>query len=116
MVDAAFARTMLIAPKRGWKLAVTDGPDVGRTFELGWEDGIGREPDNAIRLADDKASRHHATITQRTEGFVLTDLGSSNGTFVDGERITEPRLLTPGVEIRIGTTTLAVRGPDAKGE
>jgi uncharacterized RDD family membrane protein YckC len=114
LVDAPYAPTILVTPRLGWTVAVVSGPDTGRSYDLGWEVGIGREPDNVIRLSDNKASRHHAVIVQRPNGFVLTDLGSSNGTFVDGERIADPRLLTPGAEITIGNTQLIVRSPDGE--
>jgi pSer/pThr/pTyr-binding forkhead associated (FHA) protein len=88
---------------------VVSGPGAGRSFPLGWKAGIGREPDNAIRLDDDKVSRHHALIVQQPDGYVIKDLGSSNGTTVDGERVVEPRLLAAGARIVIGNSELVVR-------
>ncbi len=115
LIDAAYAPTVLVAARRGWTLRATSGPDAGRSYDVGWEARIGREPDNTIRLSDEKASRHHAKIVQRPDGYVVTDLGSSNGTLVDGERIAEPRLLAPGAEITIGNTRLVLTEPGTKG-
>jgi len=68
---------------------------------------IGRSDKNHVVLADDLASRHHAML-QRSEGgrFYITDLGSSNGTFVNGARISAPVILRPGDRIGIGNHEL----------
>ncbi|MCL6641528.1 MAG: FHA domain-containing protein, partial [Candidatus Rokubacteria bacterium] len=50
---------------------------------------IGRAPDNVVRIDDPRVSRHHALIVPRAGGFVLVDLGSTNGTWVDGLRVSE---------------------------
>lgn len=74
---------------------------------------IGRKSDNLIILADDlKVSRHHATITREGGLFILRDAGSANGTFVNGQRVTEPRVLADGDEIRVGDTLFTVRLPE----
>jgi len=67
---------------------------------------IGRAPDNKIELADGSVSSKHARIARTTEGFVLEDLQSRNGTFVNGERIEQQRLLTDGDLIRLGKVIL----------
>jgi len=65
---------------------------------------IGREPDNVIALPDDTTvSRHHARITLENGIHMITDAGSSNGVFVNGEKTTE-WALQPGDEIQVGTT------------
>jgi len=61
---------------------------------------IGRSPSCQIRLADERVSRHHAQVEPVPEGFLLTDLGSGNGTFVNGERI-ERKLLAHGDQVTI---------------
>lgn len=65
---------------------------------------IGRTPENGITLADTLVSRHHAELRLEPEGPTLTDLHSSNGTFVEGNRLPpdQPRLLTNGSRIQIG--------------
>src|SRR5579864_6286764 len=64
---------------------------------------IGRSDKNEVVIADDLASRHHAMLQQSEEGMVyLTDLGSSNGTFVNGARVSTPVILQSGDRINIG--------------
>ena len=66
------------------------------------EYSIGRAPSNAIPVADGSVSSSHARILRTNEGFVLEDLQSRNGTFVNGEKVTDKRLLADGDLIRIG--------------
>lgn len=68
---------------------------------------IGRADDNGLKLLDPKVSRHHASISREGTRFVLTDLGSANGTFVDGIRLTCPHYLRHGEQIVIGDARLA---------
>ena len=69
---------------------------------------IGRSPDNQFVIQDPQASSHHAEIRPDAQGYVLTDLGSTNGTFVNEQRLSPrvPRLLISGEVIRIGSTSL----------
>jgi len=66
---------------------------------------IGRMPDCQIPLADPEASRRHAEVIRTPEAFAVRDLGSTNGTLVNGMRITEHKL-SDGDEIKVGTTVL----------
>ncbi len=70
---------------------------------------LGRGLDNDVVIADASVSRHHATIERRNDGFALRDLGSSNGTWVGGERITEAHL-TDGDSVRFGDVALTFHG------
>ena len=72
---------------------------------------IGRHAEGAGRLADDdEISRSHARISLDRSGFcAIEDLGSTNGTFVNGLRITGPQTLSVGDTIEVGGTTLVVR-------
>lgn len=70
---------------------------------------LGRAVDNDLTLDDSAVSGHHAVITWRGDAFTLTDLGSANGTYVNGQAAAEPRLLEAGDEIRLGDTTLIFR-------
>ncbi|HEX3605334.1 MAG TPA: FHA domain-containing protein [Candidatus Dormibacteraeota bacterium] len=71
---------------------------------------IGRHAGNDIVLAgDDSASRLHAVIERLGPGWWLRDLGSRNGTFVNGARVTEGRALQHGDELRVGSTRLVYR-------
>lgn len=63
---------------------------------------IGRTPENQIRLNKPVVSRRHAQVTLSEGGYVLRDLNSENGTYVNGERIQE-RLLAHGDRVQIGT-------------
>ncbi len=78
------------------------GPLAGRTFELSDQPlSLGRAADNHIAIASPRASRHHAQIRREGAAFVLYDLGSGNGTLVNGQRI-QRALLQPGDLIDIG--------------
>jgi serine/threonine protein kinase len=85
-------------------LTITSGRERGREFEIKDQVCVGRRRDNDIVLSDPEVSGHHARITITEGGFVLTDLGSSNGTWVNGKRIAEPQLLHDGDIIRMGET------------
>jgi hypothetical protein len=66
------------------------------------EYSLGRAPENTIAIADGSVSSRHARILRTPEGFVLEDLQSRNGTFVNGEQVTDKRLLADGDLIRLG--------------
>jgi TM2 domain-containing membrane protein YozV len=70
---------------------------------------IGRENCDINLLQDHQVSRQHAKIEQRGDEFVLTDLDSTNGTFVNGARLRAPHTLQTGDTVRIGHTRLAVQ-------
>jgi len=69
---------------------------------------IGRGKHNEVRIADDSISSSHATISRRGGRWVVLDLGSTNGSYVDGERITE-RALDGAAELRFGNVKLRFR-------
>jgi pSer/pThr/pTyr-binding forkhead associated (FHA) protein len=83
--------------------------EPGTTIELADTARIGRGAENSIRLdADTTVSNRHASIDSRRDGLWVEDTGSTNGTFVNGARVTSARLLQPGDVIRIGHTDLLV--------
>lgn len=68
---------------------------------------IGRSADNDVTLdADTFASTQHARVEPRRDGVWLEDIGSTNGTFLNGAQVSRPRRLTPGDVIRVGETDL----------
>ena len=95
----------------GARLEVVAGRAIGMSILLDDELLIGRHADGAGRLADDdEISRSHARISLDRSGFcAIEDLGSTNGTFVNGLRITGPQTLSVGDTIEVGGTTLVVR-------
>jgi signal transduction histidine kinase len=87
-------------------LTVIRGPDSGRRIEFNQPRVlIGRDSRNNIRLHDSEASRQHAEFRQTPEGYLLCDLGSSNGSHVNGKRI-EQALVRTGDLIRLGQTEM----------
>lgn len=85
----------------------------GQNFELDQtEMSVGRTTGNTIQLDDSQVSSKHAVITHAGGGYILKDVGSTNGTFVNGERleVQAPYTLQPGDEIRMGSLTLTVIG------
>lgn len=90
---------------------------VHRGTEFPLDDGshlIGRGRDVAIVLHGAAISRHHARISVQGKTILLQDLGSRNGTFVNGIRVTGPQALRPGDRIEIGGETLVVSSPTAE--
>lgn len=68
---------------------------------------IGRDQSNDIVLGDDlRVSRRHAMLERLAAGWSVSDLDSTNGTFVNGEPLSQPRPLYPGDEIEVGETLL----------
>ena len=104
------AATPPAPPAPEWVLV--NGDDQPHPLREEWIT-IGRKRDNAIWLRDDRASRHHAEIRTAGGDPQIVDLGSSNGTFVNGERLppNQPRVLIAGDQVRIGATVLTVQRP-----
>jgi pSer/pThr/pTyr-binding forkhead associated (FHA) protein len=97
------------APDAGRELVVTAGGAAGRRLTLTDDDLLlGRGVSGAGLFGDDsQLSRRHARIARDADGrLTIEDLGSANGTFLNGERVNEPQVLAIGDSIRIGTTTL----------
>ncbi len=92
-------------------LLVTGGSLVGTIIPLASTPlTIGRSPACSLVLEDEYASSRHAQLTPDNASWLIEDLGSRNGTFVDDELLTEPRVLTPGITVRIGQTTMELVG------
>jgi pSer/pThr/pTyr-binding forkhead associated (FHA) protein len=91
-------------------LVVATGPDAGERHAVRGEVTIGREGTDIV-LDDDEASRRHAAVRAVGDELEVRDLGSSNGTFVNGMPIEDTRKLSHGDSIRVGQTTLEVSLP-----
>jgi pSer/pThr/pTyr-binding forkhead associated (FHA) protein len=88
--------------QRQHTLVVTDGPNVGKIYPLqGMICTMGRSADNTVVFDSSRVSRHHVQIRLLPAGTMIEDLGSTNGTWVNGRRMVEPRTLSPGDEIRV---------------
>lgn len=86
-----------------------EGPE--RSVELEPHNTLGRHPDNSIQILDRIVSKNHCHIDLADGGYVLTDLGSLNGTFVNGERVNGQRRLEAGDEVVLGSTKLVLDIP-----
>lgn len=84
-------------------LRVIKGYEVGKTFPLSEDEiTIGRSEENDITILVPEVSRRHAVLTKQKEGYLLRDLGSTNGTFVDRKRVGGKYLLNPGDTVMLG--------------
>lgn len=88
-------------------LAITSGTQAGARLALVEHFRIGRSTDCALILDDDYVSGDHAEMRRLPDGrWMLTDLGSTNGSFVNGVRVTTPTPVTTADDIRIGRTQM----------
>ena len=87
------------------RLVIISGKNAGAAFFIKTTLSLGRAESNAVPLKDAKVSRQHAQIQKQGEEYVLVDLNSANGTYVNGERI-EEHVLSNGDEVQIGDTIL----------
>jgi len=87
------------------QLVVLVGHASGRRYVVGSEIELGRGSGSPIELLDDGVSRQHARVRRTGDGYTIEDLGSRNGTFVNGERITEATL-NFGDKIAVGSRTV----------
>jgi len=88
-------------------LQVTSGPAAGESRDIDREILIGREAAD-LTIGDPEISRQHAAIRPVERGIEIEDLGSRNGTFVNGERIHGNQTLTETATVRVGTTEITV--------
>jgi hypothetical protein len=99
-------------PKRGAPkvLVVTAGPREGTRIELGASSlSIGRAAENTLVLDDDYVSNRHARLFPHEGAWVVEDLGSTNGTYLDRTRLTAPMVVPVGTPVRIGKSVLELR-------
>jgi hypothetical protein len=99
-------------PSRAATLRCLIGADVGRTFALAEASTeLGRGKEVSVRLRDIAVSRHHARIRHQDGAFVLEDLHSPNGVYLNGKRVDAPSPLHEGDVIELGRTLLRFQAP-----
>jgi hypothetical protein len=96
----------------GFRLVVRRGPQPNQVYEL---NKIGRDITNEITVNDPEVSRHHCRLTRGQGGYTLEDLGSTNGTFINGRRLTGAQPLAPGDLIGLGETVTLAYEPNVGG-
>jgi len=80
-----------------------------RTVRLSASMTVGRAPECEIRLDDTYASQQHARLFARNNSWFVEDLGSTNGTFVNEQKLAAPAMLQPGDKVRVGQTIMELR-------
>src|SRR5215470_7908876 len=92
-----------------YQLIMRSGPTPGAAYTLeGDQITIGRDSTNGIVINDAEISRRHARLTYQGGKYVLEDLGSTNGTFVNGQRLAGPRVLKAGEVVSFGEQIILV--------
>ena len=92
-----------------FQLIMRQGPTPGAAYTLeGDQLNIGRDSQNDIAINDAEISRRHARLTFQGGKYVLEDLGSTNGTFVNGQRLAGPRVLKAGEVVSFGEQIVLV--------
>lgn len=98
------------APRLARTLVIEKGPLAGREIDLqGQALLMGRAQDADLVLVDDYASGRHARLFPQGTRWFLEDLGSTNGTFVDGNQVSRALPVSPGDSIRIGKTVMEIK-------
>lgn len=96
---------------RALQLVITSGPKQGEAITLTTDAvSIGRSSDSSIVIRDDYTSTHHARLEYRAGSWIVNDLGSTNGTFLAGKKITEPTPVPLNTPLSVGATTFEIRG------
>jgi pSer/pThr/pTyr-binding forkhead associated (FHA) protein len=92
------------------RLVITSGPRQGTELALGRDPvTIGRSSESGLVIRDDYTSTHHARLLLWNDEWMIQDLDSTNGTFLDGKRVTVPTQIPLDTPIKIGTTTFELR-------
>ena len=85
-----------------YQLTMQSGPTPGKVFPLeGNTVTIGREPDNGVVIPDPEVSRKHTKLALENDQYVISDMGSTNGTVVDGQRVTTEHVMVSGEVISL---------------
>lgn len=108
-LTSAFGREIATATT-AHRLVITSGAKAGAEFPLGRDEiTIGRSSDSAIVIRDDYTSTHHARLMLWNDQWMLQDLDSTNGTFLDGVRVAVPTPIPLNTPIKIGSTSFELR-------
>ena len=92
-----------------FQFVMRSGPTPGAVYPLeGDQLTIGRDSTNGVAINDPEVSRRHARLTFQGGKYVLEDLGSTNGTYLNNERLSSPAPFTTSDTLRIGRTLLVV--------
>lgn len=98
-------------------LHFSEGPLAGKVIRLDQDEAtLGRREDNPYVIPDPRVSRVHARIAKQTGAVIVTDLGSSAGTKVNGEEFTGPHVLNHGDKVSFGPVTCVFEDPAAAAE
>ena len=109
--DSAEIATLAVVPpetKVGIQVLVLSGSAKGTSRPLGDSLRVGKAPDNDLVLGDDTVSRHHCVLSRANDGVHVRDLGSTNGTRVQGARVSEA-IVQPGTVLKVGEVEIALR-------
>jgi pSer/pThr/pTyr-binding forkhead associated (FHA) protein len=108
--SAGRSRAARRQPTAPHTLVVTGGALKGTTIDLSEQQiTLGRANDATLVLNDDYASSRHARIFPQDGQWIVEDLGSTNGTYLDRQKVTRPTPVPAGVPVRIGKTVLELR-------
>jgi pSer/pThr/pTyr-binding forkhead associated (FHA) protein len=95
-----------------FQFVMRSGPSIGTIYPLdAVEIVIGRDASNSVAINDAEVSRKHAKLTLQDSGYLIQDLGSTNGTFINGQRITNSQLLKPGDAVTLGENIVLMYEP-----
>src|SRR5437660_1748683 len=90
-------------------LAIIEGEEAGRELSVTGATLIGRGPDVDVVIDDSEMSGRHASFAPAGDGLTVEDLSSTNGTFVNGQRVTDAVALNGGDRVELGTSVIEVR-------
>ena len=90
-------------------LEIVEGDDAGRQTPLEGSIEIGREASTGLPIDDEQASRRHTRVTAEGDHALVEDLGSTNGTYLNGQPVEGQRTLRPGDRLRVGLTIFELR-------
>ena len=95
-----------------YRLTIRQGPMPGKVFELAKDVvTLGRDVNNDLVINDAEVSRNHGRLTSQSGGYLIEDLASTNGTFVNGQRLTpgKPAIIVSGDKVGLGMVSLTFK-------